>query len=175
MICNHQATNSECLRPLPARKFLCRPFQALNDLSTHRYCFRICTAANSTYSAAQVCEHTLDVGCAKDFLSCLTDPFLIISILQEVGCNFVMPGNYDNGTFTECDADSAYPPGIYPQPDGSTSTFAQRYTGSYTNDGTLAYWTVGQTVTPSGAASTPASSNCQTFTNISKSLVSITP
>lgn len=57
---------------------------------------------------------------------------------------------------------------LSPQPDGSTSTFAQRYTGSYTNDGTIAYWTVGQTVTPSAAFSTPASSNCQTFTNISK-------
>ncbi|KDR71624.1 hypothetical protein GALMADRAFT_1345603 [Galerina marginata CBS 339.88] len=42
-----------------------------------QFCFRVCTAANSTYSAAAMCWHELD----------------------EVGCGFVMPGNYNvNGT-----------------------------------------------------------------------------
>lgn len=41
------------------------------------FCFRVCTSANTTYSAAQMCWHELDV----------------------MGCGFVMPGNYNfNGT-----------------------------------------------------------------------------
>ena len=57
--------------------------------------------------------------------------------LDEMGCQFVMPGNYDiNGTFETCEADVAYPPGWYPTAtsDGTTlfSTFAQYYEGVYT-------------------------------------------
>ena len=57
--------------------------------------------------------------------------------LDEMGCEFVMPGNYDiNGTFETCEADVAYPPGWYPTAtsDGTTlfSTFAQYYEGVYT-------------------------------------------
>ena len=41
------------------------------------FCIRVCTNANSTYSAAAMCWHELD----------------------EMGCEFVMPGNYQvNGT-----------------------------------------------------------------------------
>jgi hypothetical protein len=50
---------------------------------------------------------------------------------------------------------------------GSTSTFRQRYTGSYTNDGTVGYWTVGQEVTPAGPHTTPAVSMCTTYPTIS--------
>jgi hypothetical protein len=50
---------------------------------------RICTDANGTYSAAEMCQHTLDL----------------------MGCQFVMPGDYTEGTFTSCDGDAAYPPG----------------------------------------------------------------
>ena len=80
-----------------------------------QFCFRICTNANSTYSTEYMCWHELD----------------------EMGCEFVMPGNYDiNGTFETCEADVAYPPGWYPTAtsDGTTlfSTFAQYYEGVYT-------------------------------------------
>jgi len=40
--------------------------------SYERFCLRICTNANSTYNAAQMCEHKLDI----------------------MGCDFVMPANY---------------------------------------------------------------------------------
>lgn len=39
-------------------------------MSYNQFCIRICTAENSTYSAAIECQHTLD----------------------EMGCNWVMPG-----------------------------------------------------------------------------------
>jgi hypothetical protein len=87
-----------------------------------------------------------------------------------MGCQFVMAIEdfYSAAeTFTECEGEVAAAPGLYVQPDGSTSTFRQRYTGSYTNDGTVGYWTVGQTVTPSAPAFWPKSSNCQTYSTIS--------
>ena len=74
--------------------------------------------------------------------------------------------SYTNGTFTECMADSAYPPGIYPLANDSTSTFAQRYTGTYTAGGSVGTFTVGQTVTPQTPYSTPASSSCTTYSTI---------
>lgn len=78
-----------------------------------------------------------------------------------------MPGDYTEGTFTECQGDSAYPPGIYPLANGSTSTFAQRYTGTYTDGaGSVGTYTVGQTVTPQTPYSTPASSMCTTYSTI---------
>jgi len=112
-----------------------------------QFCFRVCTNANSTYSAAEMCWHELD----------------------EVGCGFVMPGNYNvNGTFETCDADVAYPPGWYPTAtvNGTPefSTFAQRFT--YTPP-TGAPITIGDLTTPVGAFSTPSSSNCVTTSSIS--------
>jgi hypothetical protein len=74
--------------------------------------------------------------------------------------------SYTNNSFTECDADSAYPPGIYPLANGSTSTFAQRYTGTYTVGSSTGTYTIGYTVTPQTAYSTPASSNCITYTSV---------
>ncbi|KAJ9105953.1 hypothetical protein QFC19_003287 [Naganishia cerealis] len=124
----------------------------MNYMSYSQFCLRICTAENSTYSAALECQHTLD----------------------EMGCQWVMPGDYSQDTFTSCDGDSAYPPGIYPLANGSTSTFAQRYTGTYTNAaGSTELWTVGETVTPSTPYSVPATSNCQTFTSVGNGIASL--
>ncbi|TRM59349.1 hypothetical protein BD626DRAFT_508055 [Schizophyllum amplum] len=122
-------------------------------VSYEQFCFRICTNANSTYSSEYMCWHELD----------------------EMGCQFVMPGNYDiNGTFESCDADVAYPPGWYPTStsDGTTlfSTFAQFYEGVYTSDGTPVSYTVGTTVTPESAYFTPSSSNCQTVSTIANGI-----
>lgn len=79
-----------------------------------------------------------------------------------------IPDMYDSQyAFSSCDGAVAPPPGVYPLANGSTSTFAQRYTGSYTNSGTLAYWTVGQTVTPTAPAFYPATSNCVAYSTIS--------
>jgi hypothetical protein len=120
-------------------------------MSFNQFCLRICISQNSTYSAALQCQHTLDV----------------------MGCQWVMPGDYTDNSFTECDGDSAYPPGLYPQPDGSTSTFAQRYTGTYTQGGSVGYFTVGQTVTPQTPYSTPRTSNCRTFSSIGNGIASL--
>ncbi|KAG6844370.1 hypothetical protein H0H87_007446 [Tephrocybe sp. NHM501043] len=113
----------------------------------NQFCLRVCTSANSTYSAAAMCWHELD----------------------EMGCEFVMPGNYNfNGTFESCEADVAYPPGWYPTAtvDGTTlfSTFAQYYTGVGA-DGVG--YTVGTTVTPAAPYMTPSSSNCATTATVS--------
>ena len=75
--------------------------------------------------------------------------------------------SYTNNSFTSCEADAAYPPGIFPLTNGSTSTFAQRYTGTYTGDGgSIGTFTVGQTVTPQTPFSTPASSMCTTYSSV---------
>lgn len=68
-----------------------------------------------------------------------------------MGCNWVMPGSTGEG-FDSCDGDAAFPPGVYPvgsAGSGTTSTFAQRYTG--TADG--APYTIGYTSTPEAAFS----------------------
>jgi len=115
----------------------------------NQFCFRACTWANETYSAAAMCWHELD----------------------EMGCEFVMPGNYNfNGTFETCEADVAYPPGWYVEgvTEGTTSfsSFAQYWTGAV--DGVT--YTIGDTVTPSSVQSTPSSSNCQTVSTISNGI-----
>lgn len=111
-----------------------------------QFCFRVCTNANATYNAAQMCWHELD----------------------EVGCGFVMPGNYNvNGTFETCDADVAYPPGWYPTAtvNGTPvfSTFAQRFTFTPSSGPPI---TIGDLTTPAGAFTTPSSSNCVTTSSI---------
>ncbi|WWC65132.1 uncharacterized protein I303_107746 [Kwoniella dejecticola CBS 10117] len=124
----------------------------MNYMSYQQFCLRICIAENSTYSAAEMCQHTLD----------------------EMGCNWVMPGDYTDNSFTECDGDSAYPPGIYPQANGSTSTFQQRYTGTFTDgSGSVGMWTQGQTVTPQTAYSVPATSNCKTYSTIGNGVAAV--
>jgi hypothetical protein len=112
-----------------------------------QFCLRVCTNANATYSAANMCWHELDL----------------------MGCGFVMPGNYNvNGTFESCEADVAYPPGWYPTAtvNGTPvfSTFAQRFTGTLPGG---SVYTVGDLSTPAAAFSTPSSSNCVTQATIS--------
>ncbi|KAJ7450027.1 hypothetical protein B0H11DRAFT_1928413 [Mycena galericulata] len=120
----------------------------------NQFCLRVCTNANATYSAAFMCWHELD----------------------EMGCEFVMPGTYNPpGIFETCEADVAYPPGWYPTAtvDGTTSfsTFAQYFTGVYTgNDGLPTPYTVGDLVTPTAPASTPSSSSCSTTSSISNGI-----
>lgn len=122
--------------------------QWMSFISYDQYCLRICTAENATNTAELQCEHELDI----------------------MGCQFVMALSdfyTSNNSFTSCDGDVAAPPGLYPLANGSTSTFRQRYTGSYTQGGSVGYWTVGQTVTPSAPAWIPATSNCYTYSTIS--------
>ncbi|CED84034.1 hypothetical protein [Phaffia rhodozyma] len=114
----------------------------MSFMSYNQFCLRVCISETPDVPAALMCEHELDV----------------------MGCQFVMPGDYTNNSFTSCDGEPAVPPGLYPQPDGSTSTFRQFW--SHTLEG----WTVGQTVTPAGPYSTPATSNCQTFSTISNGI-----
>ncbi|TFK22518.1 hypothetical protein FA15DRAFT_748420 [Coprinopsis marcescibilis] len=120
------------------------------DHLTLQFCLRVCTNANSTYSAADMCWHELD----------------------EMGCEFVMPGNYhNNGTFESCDAEIAYPPGWYPTATQSGSpvfsTFAQRYTGTLSDGST---YTVGGNSTPAAPYFTPSSSNCVTTKSVSNGI-----
>jgi hypothetical protein len=75
-----------------------------------------------------------------------------------MGCQFIMPGDYTDNSFTSCEGEAAIAPGLYPQPDGSTSTFKQLYTGTAA-DG--APYTIGDSATPSAPFSTPATSNCR--------------
>lgn len=91
-----------------------------------------------------MCEHELDI----------------------MGCQFVMPGDYTNNSFTSCDGEPAVPPGLYPLPGGGTSTFRQAFT--YTANGETIR--LGQTVTPAAPFSTPATSNCVTTSTIGNGL-----
>ncbi|PVF95533.1 hypothetical protein CPB86DRAFT_787890 [Serendipita vermifera] len=70
-----------------------------NFMSVNEYCIRVCKEGPR---AAMWCEHIYDV----------------------TGCKWNMPGNYEDG-FTSCKGDSGIPMGLYPQADGSTSTFHQ--------------------------------------------------
>ena len=83
--------------------------------------------------------------------------------------SFVMPGSYAPGIFDSCDADAAYPPGLYPQGNGQTSTFQQYFSsGPYVNGSP-------DQQTPSAAYSVPATSNCVTKSTISNGISSIIP
>ena len=120
----------------------------MSFISYDQFCLRICTAQPEDSTTALMCEHELDI----------------------MGCQFVMAiGDFyqSNNSFTSCDGDAAAPPGLYPLGGGSTSTFRQRYTGTYTADGTVGQWTIGNTVTPSAPFSIPATSNCVTYSTIS--------
>ncbi|KAL7416299.1 hypothetical protein BDY24DRAFT_438827 [Mrakia frigida] len=103
----------------------------MSFISFDQFCIRICIAETPTVPAALQCEHELDV----------------------MGCRFVMPGDYSNNSFTSCEGEAAAPPGLYLQPDGSTSTFRQ-----------------GMPVTPAAAYATPATSNCVSTSSISNGL-----
>ncbi|WVO13601.1 hypothetical protein L204_101222 [Cryptococcus depauperatus] len=120
----------------------------MSFISYDQFCLRICTAQTGAVSSALQCEHELDI----------------------MGCRFVMAIEdfyTSNNSFTSCEGEPAAPPGLYPLPGGSTSTFRQRYTGTYNNAGTVGMFTVGQTVTPSSVAFWPKTSNCATYSTIS--------
>jgi hypothetical protein len=90
-----------------------------------------------------------------------------------------MPGNYNNnGTFASCAQDVAYPPGWYPVATAGTSTsfstFAQYFTGVYTQNGTPVPYTVGTTVTPSSAYFTPSSSSCLSQSTVKNGILAAT-
>ncbi|KAN0065948.1 hypothetical protein ACQY0O_001082 [Thecaphora frezii] len=127
----------------------------MNYISYDQVCFRICIAGTDVAPTPLECQHELD----------------------EMGCNWVMPGNYQDNVFETCDGDAAYPPGIYPQDDGSTSTFHQYYTGEYTVNGEVVSYTNGSPdqTTPTAAYSTPSTSNCVTTSSISNGIASIVP
>lgn len=123
----------------------------MSFISYDQFCLRICTAQPEDSTAALMCEHELDI----------------------MGCQFVMAiGDFyqSNNSFTSCEGDAAAPPGLYPLPGGGTSTFRQRYTGTYTADGTVGQWTIGNTVTPSAPYTIPATSNCMTYSTISNGI-----
>ena len=79
-----------------------------------------------------------------------------------MGCNWIMPGDYSPDAFDSCEADPAYPPGIFVE-NGSTSSFQQYATGLWTLNGERKTYTNGKKgqKTPSAAQSLPASSNCK--------------
>jgi len=94
-----------------------------NYMAVDEFCIRVCKEGPN---AAMWCQHIYDT----------------------MGCEWVMPANYSDG-FTSCQGDSGIPMGLYPQADGSTSTFYQ-----------------GQSSTPT-AHPAPATSDCTTFTSSS--------
>lgn len=114
----------------------------MSFVSSTTFCFRVCTAVVNGVTTAEECEHKLDL----------------------LGCGWVMaiPNDAADPGFTSCDGDVAVAPGRYPLPDGSTSTFAQRFT--YTANGTPV--TIGQTATPAAPALYPSTSNCVTYSTI---------
>jgi hypothetical protein len=56
--------------------------------------------------------------------SCLLYLALAHPLIDLMGCGWNIPGDYGDG-FTNCEGDSTIPMGLYPQPDGTTSTFRQ--------------------------------------------------
>lgn len=128
----------------------------MNYISHEMLCFRICTAGNDQISPAKECEHTLD----------------------KMGCRVIMPGNYEKDeVFDECEADAAYPPGVYVS-DGKSSTFEQYNTGVWKDGkGKTHGYTNGDksAPTPTLAMSVPSSSKCKTKSSISNGIKSIVP
>lgn len=127
----------------------------MSYISHNQFCLRVCTANRKDVAAALQCEHELDV----------------------MGCQWAMPGDYTNGTFDSCEGEAAAPPGSYPENTSAqgqfataTSTFRQRYTGTWTDKTTTGTFTVGQTATPSAPAYTPATSSCTRYATISNGI-----
>ena len=124
----------------------------MNYVSHNIMCFRVCIAGSDKAKPKSECQHTLD----------------------EMGCWSVMPGDYTDDAFDSCEADAAYPPGIYVS-GGSTSSFQQYATGVWTDRGKEKTFTNGVSTqtTPSTAMSTPSSSNCKKVSSISNGIKSI--
>lgn len=126
----------------------------MNYLSSEEVCFRVCIAGSDQATPAIECQHQLDV----------------------MGCQFVMAQlPVQDGIFESCESDSAYPPGLYPQPDGSTSTFQQYYAGVYTvGETAYSYQNAHEDqITPSSAYSYPTPSSCTQMSTISNGLVGL--
>ena len=117
-------------------------------------CFRVCIAGSDQAKPKSECQHTLDL----------------------MGCWSIMPGDYTDDVFDSCEADAAYPPGIYVS-GGSTSSFQQYATGLWTDNGKEKTYTNGVSTqtTPTTAMSTPSSSNCKTVSSIANRIKSIVP
>ncbi|KZO96718.1 hypothetical protein CALVIDRAFT_537061 [Calocera viscosa TUFC12733] len=95
-----------------------------NYMSADEWCFRACVDGPE---ATTYCQHTYDT----------------------MGCDWVMPGNYDVGSFTSCEADNGAAMGVY-----GTSTWPS---------------TCQQTACPGGsppAQDPPSSSLCSSFSTI---------
>lgn len=120
----------------------------MNYVSATDMCFRVCVAGSADATPEQVCQHTLD----------------------EMGCQWVMPQADPTYDFETCEADAAYPPGLYPKHnDQTTSTFQQYFTGIYTGaGGSVIGYTNGAATqhTPAEAYSIPSSSQCHSHTSI---------
>ncbi|CAO1629330.1 unnamed protein product [Sympodiomycopsis kandeliae] len=129
----------------------------MNYISYSQMCFRVCIAGTDEAPTSAVCQHTLD----------------------EMGCNWVMPGSYTDNVFETCDADVAYPPGLYPQGNGQTSTFQQYFSSVYTDksNGNMYTFVNGSPdqTTPTAAYSIPSSSQCSTTQTIANGIASIAP
>lgn len=125
----------------------------MNYVAYNELCIRICIAGTDTAPTALECQHTLD----------------------EMGCEWVMPGSYTDNVFESCEADAAWPPGLF-SVDGSTSTFQQYYSSVYTdpNGGkhTFVNGSPDQS-TPTAAYSKPSSSSCTTISTISNGIASL--
>ncbi|WFD02936.1 hypothetical protein MOBT1_001625 [Malassezia obtusa] len=126
----------------------------MNYVGHNIMCFRVCIAGSEKAPPKTECQHSLD----------------------EVGCNWIMPGDYSPDKFDSCEADPAYPPGIYVS-DGSTSSFQQYATGLWTDNGVKKTYTNGSKgeKTPTAAQSQPSSSNCKVVSSISNGIKSIVP
>lgn len=125
----------------------------MSFISYEQFCLRICTAEYNGTTTALQCEHELDI----------------------MGCRWVMAITDHEASrttgFTECDGEVAMAPGLYPLANGTTSTFRQRYTGTWTNEQKeTGVFTVGQLVTPTAPAFWPKSSNCKTYSTISNGI-----
>lgn len=125
----------------------------MNYISHELMCFRVCTAGSPEAPPQAECQHSLD----------------------KVGCYWIMPGDYSDNTFDSCEADAAYPPGIYVS-GGSTSSFQQYATGVWTDNGVKKTYTNGSKgqSTPSAAMSRPSSSKCRKVSTISNGIKSLT-
>ena len=126
----------------------------MNYVGFDNLCFRICYAGADDAKPTDVCNHVFD----------------------KVGCRWVMPGDYTPDSFDSCEADAAYPPGVFLQ-GSSTSTFQQFATGLWTDHGKEKTYTNGKSdqSTPTAAFSMPKSSKCVKAPSISNGIKSIIP
>jgi hypothetical protein len=85
--------------------------------------------------------------CLKICYNSITEPDYCQNVYDLVGCDYNMPSNVQNGTFTSCEGE------------------LQDVVGVYSVNGVTSTWSMPQTLTttPPYTPRVPASSNCQTF------------